>query len=62
MVRQSKTLQRRKAYALGHRSEDRRAPGPVLSALALRSVKGGEGIANLYPPTTTPDPPPIYRG
>jgi hypothetical protein len=62
MAKQSKTLQRRKAHALGHWSAERHAPGPVLSALALRAVKGGEDHANLIPPSTTPDPPPIYRG
>lgn len=62
MARQSKTLQRHEAPVLGHRSGDRRAPGSVLSALTLRTVKGGEHQANLIPPSTTPDPPPIYRG
>jgi hypothetical protein len=37
-------------------------PGPVLSALALQAVRGGDGSANLIPPTTYPDPPPLVRG
>jgi hypothetical protein len=62
MTRQSKTLQRRKAHALGHRSGARRALGPVLPALALQTVQGGADHANLYPPVPSTDPPPIYRG
>jgi hypothetical protein len=60
MARQSKTTQRRKARAQEQRSGVR--PGPVLSAVTLRAVTGGDGSANLFPPTPDPPLPVIVRG